>query len=244
MRIIPVIDILGGIAVQAKRGERETYRPLRSRICDGADPVDVAAAFKSLGFGELYVADLDAIMGRGDNLSLLTAIARRSGMRLMVDAGISDIPRAGRVIEAGASKIIVGTETLRGLGSLAGIVDAFRGDGVIVSIDIVKGKVLSRSAEVRRLSPVTLARKLEEMGVSELIVLELSRVGSNLGADVVLGGKVAREVTIPVIVGGGVRDAFDVLEISRAGVAGVLVATALHNGRIAGKDLERLLRDK
>ena len=68
MRVVPVIDLKGGMAVHAVRGERERYRPVRSVITDDAgDPVALARAFASeLGLDELYVADLDAIGGEGE----------------------------------------------------------------------------------------------------------------------------------------------------------------------------------
>ena len=61
LKIIPVIDVLGGVVVHAVRGRRKEYQPLKSGLCESTDPVDVAAALKALGFSELYVADLDAI---------------------------------------------------------------------------------------------------------------------------------------------------------------------------------------
>ena len=64
MRVIPVIDLKGGLAVHAVRGDRERYRPLRSRIAEGSDPVDLTHAVRErFGLDELYVADLDAIGG-------------------------------------------------------------------------------------------------------------------------------------------------------------------------------------
>ena len=64
MRVIPVIDLKGGVAVHAVRGERERYRPVRSRIAAGSDPVELTRAVRDrFGLDEVYVADLDAIAG-------------------------------------------------------------------------------------------------------------------------------------------------------------------------------------
>ena len=64
MRVIGVIDLKDGVAVHAVRGERQSYRPVRSKLVEGAEPVAVARALHALGLRELYVADLDAILGR------------------------------------------------------------------------------------------------------------------------------------------------------------------------------------
>jgi phosphoribosylformimino-5-aminoimidazole carboxamide ribotide isomerase len=73
VKIIPVIDVLGGRVVHAVRGRRKEYQPLKSTLCASTDPVDVAAALKALGFGELYVADLDAIT-RGQAISQIRLV--------------------------------------------------------------------------------------------------------------------------------------------------------------------------
>lgn len=93
MKVIPVIDVLGGKVVHAVRGRRKEYQPLRSRLCSSTSPLDVAAAFRKLGFSTLYVADLDAILGGKANLPVLRDIADKNGLELMVDAGVDSLKR-------------------------------------------------------------------------------------------------------------------------------------------------------
>ena len=89
MRVIPVIDLKSGAAVHAVRGQRERYRPLRSKLVAGSDPLRVARAVRGeLGLDELYVADLDAIAGGPPHRDALAALAREA--RVMVDAGVTD----------------------------------------------------------------------------------------------------------------------------------------------------------
>ena len=81
MRVVPVIDLKGGTAVHAIRGERERYRPV-------GDALSLARTFRdALGLDELYVADLDAITGTGGNDAVIGALA--SEARVMLDAGVS-----------------------------------------------------------------------------------------------------------------------------------------------------------
>ena len=108
MKIIPVIDVLGGRVVHAVRGRRKEYQPLKSILCASTDPVDVAVALKALGFGELYVADLDAITRGQANFSIFKNIADKTGLELMVDAGIDDLKKAESVLESHVSKVIIG----------------------------------------------------------------------------------------------------------------------------------------
>lgn len=238
MRVIPVIDVLNGVVVHARRGRRERYRPLKSALCEGSDPVRVAEAFRSVfGFGELYLADLDAITRGTLNPALIREVSEVRGVRFMVDAGVDSLQVARVLVESGASRVVVGTETLRAVADLEGILRGLGEDRVTVSIDSVEGLVISRCGDLAGLRPWEAARMAESVGVGELIVLELSRVGSGRGVDVASIRRVIDAVAVPVVAGGGVRDVRDVLTLRDVGASGVLVATALHEGAITREDL-------
>ena len=113
MRVIPVIDLKGGVAVHAVRGDRERYRPLQSRIAKGSDPVNVMRAVRErLGLDELYVADLDAIAGGPGRPDVVAALAREA--RVMVDAGAAAAAAVARLLEMGVARVVIGTESLPG----------------------------------------------------------------------------------------------------------------------------------
>jgi phosphoribosylformimino-5-aminoimidazole carboxamide ribotide isomerase len=118
MRVVPVIDLKAGTAVHAVRGDRERYRPVRSVFAgDDGDPLSLARAFRSeLGLDELYVADLDAIGGEGEHSAGIGALAREA--RVMVDAGVNEPERALALLDLGARRVVVGTETLTGSDAL------------------------------------------------------------------------------------------------------------------------------
>jgi phosphoribosylformimino-5-aminoimidazole carboxamide ribotide isomerase len=240
LKIIPVIDLLNGVVVHAVRGRRKEYQPLKSLLCDSADPVVVASAFKNCGFEELYVADLDAIMGKGGNFSVLEGIAEKTGLRLMVDAGISDLNQARHLFQRKVSKIIIGTETLPNLGFVKQAVDSFGSDKVVVSLDLNAGKVFSKSESLQSMSTLELACKLEVVGVAELIVLDLARVGSGEGVDFSFLKELLGSLRMRLLVGGGIRDLKDLKILRSLGVHGVLLATSLHSGAVSIKELQQL----
>lgn len=114
MRILPVLDILGGIVVRALAGRRSEYRPLVSRLTESTDPVTVAGAIRErFGWSEFYVADLDAIIAHRfpDNIRVYERL-RAAGFRLWLDAGVREPADANRIATY-ADKVIVGLETLR-----------------------------------------------------------------------------------------------------------------------------------
>src|SRR5262245_49329953 len=113
-RLIPVIDVLGGIVVRAVAGKRDRYRPLVSQLTGSNFPVTVAEALREhAGTAELYLADLDAIMGKAPALPLYQILARR-GFQLWVDAGIRTAAAATALVESGVAVPVAGLETLAG----------------------------------------------------------------------------------------------------------------------------------
>jgi HisA/HisF family protein len=235
MRVIGVIDLKDGVAVHAVRGERQRYRPVRSGLVEGADPVDVARALRDrLGLNELYVADLDAIAGGLGHDETLRALAAEA--ELMVDAGAGDAAGVERVLSLGAARAIVGTETLADAAAFAKLPL----DRLVLSLDMRAGEVLARDPELATLGPGEALARLTRAGLREAIVLDLARVGSGEGPDVELVRELhGRFPRLALLAGGGVRDAADLRALAQAGAAGALVATALHSGAIGRDDLTR-----
>ncbi len=240
MRAIPVIDILNGVVVHAVRGKRKEYKPLRSVLMQSVNPVTVASALKKFGFGELYLADLDAIMRTGQNLSVIRQIAEETSAILMVDAGVTDLNQARQLLQNKVSKLIVGTETLQTQDFLKDAIDFLGSEKIIVSLDLKAGKVLSKSESIRLKDPLTVARELEASNVAELIVIDLARVGTREGVDLLLLEEMRENLNIKLLVGGGVRDVDDLVDLEKLGIDGVLLATALHSGQISREDLTRM----
>ena len=239
MKVIPVIDILNGAAVHAVRGKRSQYQPLQSQLCKSTDPLEIAEAFRTLGFTELYVADLDAILNCSLNFQTLTGIAEETGLKLMVDAGTATIEKAQKLLDCGVSKLVVGTETLQKKSFVADAVRAFGSARVVVSLDLKGDKILVKAGFNGCCDPLCLLQDFKKMGVSQVIVLDLTRVGSGEGVNINFLNRVIAEVGVDVYVGGGVRGIDDLVELQRLGVKGVLVATALHSGKIKVEELKR-----
>jgi phosphoribosylformimino-5-aminoimidazole carboxamide ribotide isomerase len=239
LKVIPVIDILNGIVVHGVRGKRREYQPLQSILCKSVDPLEVASEFKALGFSELYIADLDAITRGSVNFQVFKRIAKETGLKLMVDAGVTDLETAQKLLHSGVSKVVVGTETLRSISFVGEAVRLFGSERVIVSLDFKGDKVLVKLGFDGCKEPMCLLREFKEMGVSGVIVLDLARVGSGEGVNVDFLKEVFEQVAVDVFVGGGVRDIEDLVELKNLGVSGVLVATALHSGKISIEELKK-----
>ncbi len=244
MKVIPVIDLLGGQVVRGIGGWRDEYRPIESRIAADARPATVARALiEQFGFDTVYVADLDAIVHQRPDTAAWREISGL-GLRLWLDAGVGDRRFARRVIESLRSNVndfvlIVGLESLLSLEELSAITQ--HGDFPVVSLDLRAGTPLTRIPDWKDSTPLGIAGELEMCGVRELIVLDMADVGTSSGTSTLQLCRHLRERAPrqKLIAGGGVRGLDDLKALADAGCDAALVASALHDGRLTRADIER-----
>jgi phosphoribosylformimino-5-aminoimidazole carboxamide ribotide isomerase len=122
---------------------------------------------------------------------------------------------------------------------VAEAVERFGSGRVVVSVDLRGEEVLVKSGFDGFRDAFSLINSFKAMGVSQVIVLDLLRVGSGAGVNIDFLQRVVRLGGLEVYVGGGVRDINDLLELRSLGVTGALVATALHNGKISIQTLKQ-----
>ncbi|MFX1451622.1 MAG: HisA/HisF-related TIM barrel protein [Promethearchaeota archaeon] len=240
MRIIPVIDVLRGNVVHGKKGERNKYVPIKSVICKDSTPLNVAMTFKSkFNFNEIYIADLDSIMKGKIQFDYIKNIADTTGMRVIIDAGVTKPDEAENLFKNGVKTVIIATETLNNFQELAEIVNKFGPEEIITSIDLFEGKVMAKGAEIKKLSPIEVAIKIKKLGIIESIILEITRVGSNQGVALNYLEKIQKKTNLKIITGGGARSFQDLINLRRFNFSGLLIATAFHNGSISPNDIKK-----
>jgi phosphoribosylformimino-5-aminoimidazole carboxamide ribotide isomerase len=230
MEIIPVIDLKDGVVVHARRGERDRYRPLATPLAPSSGPVDVVRGLLSLyPFGTVYVADLDAIMRRGHNDAVVRQLGDAfAGVTFWVDNGIADLPAAEQWLAAELGHLVLGSESQTGVEAARRLAADRR---VILSLDF-RGDAFQ--------GPAALLAE-PEAWPQRVIAMTLARVGSGAGPDLERLRTVRTAASHrAVYAAGGVRDVDDLRALQGLGLAGVLVATALHEGRLRGTDMAQL----
>lgn len=242
MRIVPVIDLVGGQVVRGVGGRRDEYRPLQSWLCPDSGPESMAAALVAqLSLREAYLADLDAIASGEPAWNDYRRIAD-CGLSLWIDAGLRQSQDAARLVrfDTGAAPItgiIAGLETVHSLVDLQTMCELVGPKRLIFSLDLKDGRPLAGAPELRRLAPEQIAGAAIELGIRRMIVLDLARVGSGAGAGTETLCRAIRKLApgVELIGGGGVRGRADLDALKAAGCDAALVASALHDGRLTAK---------
>ncbi len=240
MRVLGVLDLLDGRAVHARGGTRTRYEPVRA--VDGAaiepgSALELARAYVDrFGLADLYAADLDAIMGRSWQGRLVAELAAFGA--LWLDAGVSSVDAAQRALALGASRVIVGLETLGSWEALREICAAAERERVAFSLDLRDGEPLAHAGITRREPAPVVASRAADSGVQSIVVIDLAKVGAGSGLDLALiEGVRAATPRVTLLAGGGVRGLDDIRRLADAGCDGVLVASALHDGRLGAADV-------
>jgi phosphoribosylformimino-5-aminoimidazole carboxamide ribotide isomerase len=207
-------------------------------------PGSIAAAFAdALNAGEVYVADLDAIAGREPDWTAYERIAA-AGLRLWIDAGIGDAGRARQMAHWAATRapsagLVVGFESVDDPAELPSIHAALNPHDSMFSLDLHNGEPLTRSPAGQSATPREIADRAIAVGFRRLLVLDLASVGVDGGP---ASAGLCRELRdayaqLELLTGGGVRNVDDLRHLAASGCDAVLVASALHDGRLTAADL-------
>ena len=229
--VIPVLDLKGGVVVHARGGKRAAYRPLETPFGPADDPLAIARGLLATTFSPaLYVADLDAIEGAGNNFEACRDLADAlPHAALWIDAGFSDLGECAFWLPLGAT-LVIGSESLATLDDWNDIRTSL-GQSVMLSLDFDGGAL--RGPEGLLADPA--------FWPDRMIVMSLARVGSGEGPDLArLTAILAQAGDREVYAAGGIGNAGDIARVAEAGARGALAATALHSGAVTQKEIAAL----
>lgn len=229
-RIIPCLDVTDGRVVKGVN-----FTGLR----DAGDPVELAARYDAEGADELVLLDITATTeDRATMVDVVRRAAEAIDIPLAVGGGIRSVEDARRLLEAGASKVSVGSAAIAHPEIVGELAAEFGSDAVIVAVDATGRAdgpgwvVLARGGSTRtELDAVAWAVEAERLGAGEILLTSLDRDGTRDGFDLELTRAVSDAVGIPVVASGGVGTLEHLVEGIRVGGAdAVLAASIFHFG--------------
>ncbi len=232
MLIVPVIDLMDGRVVHARRGDRANYRTLQSVLTPSSEPLEVVRALLEFApFPAIYAADLDAILRRGEHAVLVREIAQRfRPLDLWLDAGFGAASDLEPWRNTPGIVPVIGSESLAAAADLASL------------LSIAPHAVLSlvTRSEVP-LGPANLFT-LPQAWPQRVIVMTLDRVGAGTGPALTqLRAIAAQAPDKQLIAAGGVRNVQDLEALASMGVHAVLIASAIHDGTLDRAALRRFV---
>jgi phosphoribosylformimino-5-aminoimidazole carboxamide ribotide isomerase len=224
--VLPAIDIRGGRCVRLMQGDYE-----RETVFDD-DPTAPARRWIDEGAEMLHVIDLDgAREGRAANAEFVEQIASL-GKPLQVGGGIRNLETVRRYLDAGVSRIIIGTAAVTDRDFLGDAVNLC-GDALTVSVDAKAGRVaLNGWTEESELPAVALIPQLEDLGVRRFIYTDIASDGMLGGHDEAEFARVAGVARGPMIAAGGIAHPMQIRRLAASGAAGVVLGRALYDGRL------------
>ena len=229
MKIIPVIDIKSGHAVLAKQGQRKKYQPLSTPLCPFSEPSAVIEAYLAIwNFKTIYIADLDSLMGTGNNTACINSIFKAfPDINFIIDCGV--IAPNYEPLKSTQHTPILGTESFDST-----TINALDKD-FILSLDFSTANLEIGQSELYN---------TPELWPKSLIIMTLALVGKNCGADFQkIKHYIQHYPRHNFIAAGGIRDLNDLIQLKNLGIQQALVATALHNKQIKKEHFRLIYND-
>ena len=219
MLVIPVIDIMGGQAVAAHLGQRRYYKPLKTPLSASSCPYDVLRSFIAIyPFKVIYIADIDALQGHGNNAVLIRMLAtQHPALAFWLDSGHYSVPYTDNIYP------VFGTET--GIAADEHCIDKRS----ILSLDFDADGLIGDRRWLQRI----------DRWPAHILIMMLDRVGSDKGPDWSRLRQIEKEtVTKRLYAAGGIRDRADLARLFSRGYGGALISSALHHRHINAEDID------
>ncbi|MEJ2279422.1 MAG: HisA/HisF-related TIM barrel protein [Candidatus Lokiarchaeota archaeon] len=219
-RIIPVLDLLNSTAVHAIKGERAKYKPLKPIFINSSNPIKISKVLlESFKFEEIYIADLNSIMLNGSNLNQIKQIINQTKAKILLDPGIRDKENIVQIFNIPINKLILGIETINNLDLIKKALDIYGPKNILISIDMYDKRVLSPIKEFKNGNPMDLTKVLGDLGVKDIILLDLYRVGQKMGGIPPIYIKIKNQFKGNILVG---------------------IGTALYDGTLSKNQIEKM----
>jgi len=235
MNIIPVIDLLNGIVVHAKNGQRQRYQAIASKLTHSSKPLDIVAAFIDLHpFQSLYIADLNRIQNLPDtnlcHLKIIETINKLyPHLTIWLDAGFNH-PDDVKIWRNLNIKPVLGTENFKHIATYQTLVEAIK-QPYCLSIDFMPDGFSGDQSFLT--NPL--------LWPEEVISMALLSVGSRMGPNLALLENIQQKNSSTILyAAGGVRHLADLKQLKKMNINGALIATALHERKITSEDMATL----
>lgn len=227
MKLLPAIDLLGGNCVRLFRGDFDTAH----QVAD--DPLSTARSFQKAGAGWIHMVDLDgARTGDGINRPVILHVAQNTSLKVEVGGGIRSMDAIDTYLQGGVSRVILGSAALEDPALVKKAVEQY-GQRIAVGIDAKNGQVAARGwLSTSSVDYLTLAKQMENLGVSTIIFTDIAKDGMMLGPNFEQMKALRQAVSCDLVASGGIRSLEDLQSLQDIGIDWAILGKSIYQGAI------------
>jgi phosphoribosylformimino-5-aminoimidazole carboxamide ribotide isomerase len=233
VQVIPAIDLMKGKIVRLSRGDPKT-----AKVYDQfGNPVETARKWREEGAKKLHIIDLDAAFGTGDNLPVVTKIAKSIHLPVQVGGGIRTIETAEKLIKMGISQVILGALAFSDPKAITQIQKELGSEHLIVALDNRNGKIMVEGWKTPTTFGIREAlEKFAKLKVNTFLITSITKDGTLSGPDLDTLSEACQYPNVDIIAAGGISSLNDLAALKWVGVEAAVIGKALYEGRFTLKE--------
>ncbi len=231
MHIFPAIDLYDKKAVRLLKGDYNQMTVYSD------NPAEFARDFEKQGAKYIHIVDLEgAKSGDAPNIDLIKSIVSETSLFCEVGGGIRNMAVAEKYISAGVHRIILGTAAVTDEDFLKSALEEY-GEKVAVGVDVKDGFVAVKGwTEKSSYSCFDFCRKMQDLGVANIICTDISKDGAMKGTNHELYKELSDNFSMNITASGGVSSLDDIKKLSSLGIYGAIVGKAYYTNAVTIKD--------
>jgi phosphoribosylformimino-5-aminoimidazole carboxamide ribotide isomerase len=236
--ILPAIDLKDNLCVRLTQGDFSNQKIYAT------NPLDIAYKFEEDGASYLHVIDLNGAQDENlVNLKTIQTFKEKLKTPFQVGGGIRSLEAAKRVLEAGASRIILGTVAIENKTLLQALIQLY-GSQIVVSIDARKRKVAIKGwTKDTEVDVVELCKELESFGLETIVYTDIEKDGMLKGPNIEDYQLLVNSTKMKIIASGGITTYDDLVKLNEIGLYGAIVGKAIYENKIDLKEAIRCLQN-
>ena len=227
LELLPAVDVADGKAVRLTQGEAGSET-------DYGSPLEAAQTWIDAGAEWIHLVDLDAAFGRGDNRALIREVVDASrSVKIELSGGIRDDASLESALEAGATRVNLGTAALEDPAWTARVIERF-GDAIAVGLDVRGTTLAARGWTQEGGDLFEVLQRLEDAGCARYVVTDVTKDGTLRGPNIELLRQVMAKTSKPVVASGGIsslQDITDLRALVGEGLEGAILGKSLYAGK-------------
>ena len=227
MILLPAIDLFEKKAVRLYKGDYQNMTVYSE------NPIEIARDFEKKGCTHIHMVDLEGAKdGTTPNLSIVEQVARETSLFVEIGGGIRTMETVERYLNAGVSRVILGTAAVNDEDFLRAAV-AKHGDKIAVGADVKDGYIAIKGwLETSAVTLEDFLKKMEAIGVKNIICTDISKDGAMKGTNLALYRELSQKYKLDITASGGVSSMEDIRQLRQMDIYGAIIGKAYYTGAI------------